>query len=79
VPKPRCLPPNVEPLAVCREEAADIWGVGTTTFDELVKEGIIDPPIHVRGRRLWDLAALKRAWRRFADASAKPNNPWDER
>jgi hypothetical protein len=72
----RKLPPNLEPLAVSREEAADLWGIGTTTFDTLVREGKIDPPVRIGGRCLWDVEQLKQAWRRLASAGA--SNPWDE-
>jgi hypothetical protein len=74
--KARSLPPNLEPLAVSREEAADLWGIGATTFDALVRDGKIDPPVRIGGRCLWDVAKLKRAWRRLADATTT-SNPWD--
>jgi predicted DNA-binding transcriptional regulator AlpA len=75
----RLLPGHCEPFAVCHEEAAALWGVGTTTFNKLVAERVIPKPVRVGGRVLWDLAALKRAWKRFTDEHGEPeHNPWDQ-
>src|SRR5689334_13531628 len=74
----RILPENTEPFAVCREEAAALWGVGCTKFDELVADGTIPRPLRIGARTLWDLAALRRAWKRFADENGAPDVscPW---
>ena len=76
----RWLPENCEPFGVCREEAAALWGgIGTTLFDKLVIDGTVPKPLRIGGRVVWDLAALKRAWKRFVDQSGEPDvNPWDE-
>ena len=61
VPRPRLkrerrLPPNLEPLAVGRWEAADFLGVSVQTWDAWVKEGVMPQGLHVGTRILWDVS-----------------------
>lgn len=46
------------PRGLCREEAARYIGVGTTKFDEMVKDGRMPKPKRVDGRTVWDRVAL---------------------
>ena len=75
----RLIPPGCEPFSVSREEGADMWGVGTTKWDELVADGIVPRPMKIGTRTVWDLGSLKRAWKRFADENGAPDecNPWE--
>lgn len=74
----RALPENCEPFCVSHEEAAALWGVGTTLFDKLVEQRVVPRPIAIGGRRVWDMRSLKAAWRRFADENGTPEvNPWN--
>jgi hypothetical protein len=59
-----------------REEAAEYVGIGVTMFDELVGEGTLPQPIHLRSRKVWDIKVLDLALDRL---SAQPmgGNPWD--
>jgi predicted DNA-binding transcriptional regulator AlpA len=77
--KERHLPPNLEPLAVSREEAADLFGISPSTFDRLVADGTFPQPVHVYSRRLWDVSGIKAAWRRFAAASAPASEAAEEK
>ena len=55
-------------------------GVGTTKFDELVKDGRMPAPRRIDGRKIWDRFSLDMA---FADLPSEHDdktnpNPWDE-
>jgi excisionase family DNA binding protein len=45
-----------------REEAARYVGIGTTKFDELVKERKMPMPRLIDGRKVWDIRHLDRAF-----------------
>ena len=71
--------PIIEPLALAREDAASMVGIGCTLFDQKVADGTFPKPLRIGGSVLWDVAGLRRAWKRFADAHGEPDvNPWDE-
>jgi len=59
---PNPLPPSLPPRGLNREAAAAYIGVGTTKFDEMVKDGRMPQPIQVDGRRLWDRRAIDQAF-----------------
>jgi predicted DNA-binding transcriptional regulator AlpA len=67
---PDYLPPGLAPLAVTRAEAATMIRVGTATFDKLVAAGHLPPAVRIGARLVWDVAALRVAWARFAAAQA---------
>ena len=61
-------PNNVRPLdrlAVRQEEAADVFSISTSLFDQLVKERIFPNPTYVHSIPLWDVAELMKAWDRL--------------
>jgi predicted DNA-binding transcriptional regulator AlpA len=58
-----------------RLDAAQYLGVGTTTFDNMVKEGTMPKPLRLGGRVVWDVHAIDAAFDRLAAPST--NNPWD--
>lgn len=57
------------PLGLSREESARYVGVGTTKFDELVRDGRMPKPKRIDGRTVWDRAALEFAFRDLPDDS----------
>lgn len=57
------LPVGVIPFGVCRETAAALIGVGTTKFDEMVKDGRMPHPHAIDGRTLWDSDELRVAFK----------------
>jgi predicted DNA-binding transcriptional regulator AlpA len=61
--------------ALSREEAATYVGIGTTKFDQLVKERRMPKPFKIDGRVLWDIRRLDDALDDLVNASAQ--NPWD--
>lgn len=50
-----------------REEAARYIGLGTTMFDQLVKDGRMPEPIRIGSRTIWDIHSLDAAFDRLAD------------
>lgn len=58
------------PRGMCREVAALYVGVGTTTFDELVADGLMPGPVHGCKRPLWEQSQLDEA---FTELSGGPS------
>lgn len=50
------------PRGLSREEAARYVGVGTTKFDELVRDRRMPKPKKIDGRVIWDRVALDLAF-----------------
>lgn len=62
-----------------RVEAAAYIGIGTTMFDRLVRDGRMPAPIHVDGRRIWDIKAIDSAFDALSGHDGGISaNPWDE-
>lgn len=59
-----------------REQAAAYVGVGTTKFDEMMRDGRMPKPKKIDGRRVWDRYALDRAFEELPDI--EDSNPWDD-
>ncbi|MEW4397433.1 hypothetical protein AB1J06_01970 [Agrobacterium tumefaciens] len=55
------------PRGMSRDEAARYIGVGTTKFDQMVKDGRMPKPKRVDGRTLWDRIKLDDAFTRLPD------------
>ncbi|NSZ65163.1 hypothetical protein G6L16_018650 [Agrobacterium tumefaciens] len=55
------------PRGMSRDEAARYIGVGTTKFDQMVKDGRMPKPKRVDGRTLWDRIKLDEAFTRLPD------------
>ena len=72
------LPPGVVPFLVSRETAAALIGVGTTKFDEMVRDGRMPAPREADARVLWDTDELRAACRMLPrrGAQAAPAG-WD--
>lgn len=63
-PKTRhsCLPPNLPPRGLSRQESATYIGIGTTKFDEKVINRTMPAPRMIDGRKVWDLWELDAAF-----------------
>jgi predicted DNA-binding transcriptional regulator AlpA len=59
-----------------RAEAAHYIGVGTSKFDEMVKDGRMPQPIQIDRRVIWDCRKLDLAFEELS--SEGDTNPWDE-
>jgi excisionase family DNA binding protein len=76
-------PPGISPRGLSRTEAAAYVGLGTTSFDYLIRAGRLPAPIRVGRRVLWDRGALDAALAAMAGGTSPPAangaepNPWD--
>jgi hypothetical protein len=55
------LPAGLAPRGLSRAEASRYAGLGTTTFDRAVRDGMLPKPFRVYGRVLWCRIALDMA------------------
>ncbi|MCZ7859865.1 hypothetical protein O9X98_00465 [Agrobacterium salinitolerans] len=55
------------PRGMSRDEAARYIGVGTTKFDQMVKDGRMPKPKRIDGRTVWDRIKLDEAFTRLPD------------
>lgn len=69
------LPPGAIPLGLSREQAAAYIGVGVTTFDRMIRDGLMPRPIRIYGRTVWHLRKLEAAFAAL-DAEDNDNDPW---
>lgn len=69
------LPPGALPLGLSREQAATYIGVSPTTFDRMVRDGLMPKPVHIYGRRVWNIRKLEAAFSAL-DTSEEENDPW---
>lgn len=69
-------PHTLLPRGLNREEAAEYIGVGTSKFDEMVRDGRMPPPKEIDARRVWDRHRLDSAFEALPDKETA--NPWDE-
>lgn len=64
------------PRGLCRSEAAEYIGVGTTIWDELVADGKMPKPKQIKARRVWDRFEIDVAFTELhTDESA--SKEWD--
>ena len=70
------LPPSLAPRGLSRVQSAVYVGVGSTKFDEMVKDGRMPKPKRVDGRTIWDRVGLDAAFENLS--SEVEVNPWDE-
>jgi excisionase family DNA binding protein len=68
------LPASLPPRGLSRVQAAEYVGVSASTFDKLVTDGDMPAPKRIRGRVVWDLKEVDRA---FESLSEGDGNPWD--
>jgi len=73
------LPNSLPPRGLTREQAAAYIGVGASTFDKLVSDGVMPRPVEFGRRRVWDRLALDAAFGALSGtvgADAPDSNPW---
>jgi hypothetical protein len=74
------LPVSLPPRGLSRDESARYLGIGVTLFDELVAEGKLPKPKHIRSRRVWDRHKLDLSFDVLAEEETAPDgdiNEWD--
>lgn len=79
------LPPTLVPRGLTRDEAAGYIGIGTSLFDDLVKEGLLPTAHKLRGAVRWDRLELDVAFEKLprigevaakADDGEPEDDPW---
>lgn len=70
-PRPKDMPLR---RGLSRVEAATYVGVGSTKFDEMVKDGRMPKPFKIDDRVLWDIKLIDMA---VDDLVAVSRNEWD--
>ena len=74
------LPPNLPPIGLCREAAAEYIGIGATLFDRMVEDGRMPRPKRIGGRVVWDVRKLARAFDLLpgdSETGQDERNPFD--
>ncbi len=74
------LHPNLAPLLISREAAAELSSVSPGTFDQMVKHKSMPKPKVIGRRRLWDLRELEAAIAKLPHEGDEDEevNAWDE-
>lgn len=68
------LPISLPPRGLSRVQAAEYIGVSASTFDKMVSDGGMPAPKRIRGRVIWDLKGVDRAFDALTEGGG---NPWD--
>lgn len=55
------------PRGLSRDEASRYVGIGSTKFDEMVRDGRMPKPKRIDGRTVWDRIALDAAFSNLPD------------
>ena len=76
MPRYNALPPNLEPLGLSREAAAQFIGVSTSKFDQMVEDGRMPGPKRIDNRKVWVRRNLERAFDALPDTETP--NSWSE-
>ena len=72
------LPLSCPPCGLSRVQSAAFVGVGTTKFDEMVKDGRMPKPKRVDDRNIWCRLALAEAFAALPSDDDVDANPWDQ-
>lgn len=70
------LPVSCPPIGLSRAQSAAFICVGTTKFDEMVKDGRMPAPKRVDGRNIWNRHELEEGFTALPTVDSA--NPWDE-
>ena len=73
---PDPLPRSLAPRGLSRVQGAAYVGVGTSKFDEMVKDGRMPQPKQIDARTVWDRELLDEAFTALPDKNDA--NPWDD-
>ena len=69
------LPSSLQPIGLSRRQSARYVGVGTTLFDEMVKDGRMPAPKRINSKTIWHRQEIDEAF--AALPSDEDANPWD--
>lgn len=77
--KTRVFENGALPRGLSRAAAAHYLGIGTTTFDGLVKDGVMPKPKTIGARRVWDRHKLDAAFDELpGDEDAGHDDIWND-
>lgn len=71
----------IERIAYRRDEAAAVFGLGLSKFEDLVRRGIFPKPVKIDGCTLYDARQLELAWAAIMEretAAVDSSNPYDQ-
>src|SRR5581483_2672696 len=74
--RPVVLPASLPPRGLSREQAAAYVGVGTSLFDEMVRDGRMPAPKEINSRRVWDRLQLDAAFAAPPDTEGHADDVW---
>ena len=69
---------SLEPRGLNRVKAAAYIDVSPTTFDAMVRDGLMPPPKSIGRRKVWDRRKLDEAFDALPEDGSPATNPWDE-
>lgn len=72
------LPINLPPRGLSRAGAAAYVGIGTTLFDQLVRDGRMPAPKHIGARVVWDRLRLDAAFEALPDENERADDVWSK-
>jgi predicted DNA-binding transcriptional regulator AlpA len=68
---------HLPPIAVSRDEAAQMLGIGVTKFDEMVSSGRMPEGRHIDTRVLWSVEEIIQAFHALPRrGQMRGNDPW---
>jgi hypothetical protein len=78
-PRVSSLPPSLPPIAVDRVKAAEMVGVSTSKFEQMVADGRMPKPRIIDARRLWGVEEVRTAFYALPILGEDDEpNEWDE-
>jgi predicted DNA-binding transcriptional regulator AlpA len=76
-PRANVLPASLPPLGLLRTEAAAYICVSPTTWDRMVRDGLMPKPLRVYKRRtIWDREKVHAAFKAL-DTADRDDDPWE--
>jgi len=77
--KGQSLPYNLPPAALSRDAAADFLGIGASSFEKAVADGLMPSGKRIGGRKLWLVLDLEKALRElpYADEEEEEPRGWE--
>ena len=72
------LPAGTLPRGLSRVQAAAYVGVSPTTFDRMIKDGLMPRPLRIYGRIVWDIRKLDAAFKALDETVTSNDDPWSK-
>lgn len=72
----RFRPASLAPLGLARKQAAHYVGVSPSTFDRMIRDGLMPKPVRIYNRTVWDRRRLDAAFGALSGVRAGEDQ-WD--